>query len=47
MKLLENPEKKKEQQQQNVANHLPICRFQFRATHFPASSKENASSVVN
>ena len=49
MKLIKNPEKKQQQQQkqQNVTNHLPISRFQFRATHFPASSKENVSSVVS
>ena len=46
MKLIKNPEKK-QQKQQNVTNHLPISRFQFRATHFPASSKENVSSVVS
>ena len=49
MKLIKNPEKKQQQQQkqQNVTNHLAISRFQFRATHFPASSKENLSSVVS
>ena len=48
VKLIKNPDKKQQQQQKqkNVANHLPISRFQFRATHFPSSSKENVSSVV-